>query len=445
MTTAFDYDLFVSHASEDKERFVRPLVEALTAEQLSVWYDETELHPGDRLIQSIERGLSRSRFGIIVISPAFLARRWPRSELDALTNREMATGESVLLPVWLDVDSETVREYSPLLADRIAIIGARGIAYSVSRIAEVVRPGRSPVVLSREILAGQGVATPPPSDPWWLDQIESAAELAGEGGWQDAMLWDRWSFPLPPKSDAPDERATRLAQAVLRNSWTHEANRRPITQITPPEVVFSLIDEMPGLCETCIEHPSFLGAYAPQLLIPGFGGQFEPMFDAWLDHAEKEGRRSDTVSLHLSSYADLDAALVTCTFFQGEHNGPSVKYYEHLDHFFWLLSDKSRWLPEYVRDTLIAGFGAWTVWLHRAVAFRRADPVEPLMAAVFTAGEQGRPFAMTDKARASLIEAAAESKVLLGLTEAPEELADRLAATGALEQYAASWRRDTQA
>ena len=67
------------------------------------------------------------------------------------------------------------------------------------------------------------------------------------------------------------------------------------------------------------------------------------------------------------------------------------------------------------------------------------------MAAVFTAGEQGRPFAMTGKARASLIEAAAESKVLLSLTEAPEELADRLAATGALEQYAASWRRDKEA
>jgi len=107
--TAFDYDLFISHTSDDKDAFVRPLVDRLLGEHLSVWYDEIELRPGDRLIQSIERGLSRSRFGLVVISPAFLARRWPRSELDALTNRELATGESVLLPIWLDVDADTVR------------------------------------------------------------------------------------------------------------------------------------------------------------------------------------------------------------------------------------------------------------------------------------------------------------------------------------------------
>lgn len=267
----FDYDLFVSHASEDKEGFVRPLVEALEAEHLSAWYDETALRPGDRLIQSIERGLRRSRFGILVISRAFLAKRWPRAELDALTNREFSTGESVLLPIWLDVDAETVRNYSPLLADRVAIKGARGLEYTASRVVEVVRPGRSPIVLARALLAQRGVPTAPPSDSWWLDQIESAAELPGEGGFQDAMLWERWSFPLPPKSDDPETRAERLAQAVLRNAWVAEANRRPITQITPPAVVHEFIEEMPGLRETCSEHPSFLAAYAPQLLIPGFG------------------------------------------------------------------------------------------------------------------------------------------------------------------------------
>jgi hypothetical protein len=432
----FDHDLFVSHASEDKETFVRPLVEALDAEHLSVWYDESELRPGDRLIRSIERGLSRSRFGIVVISPSFLGKEWPRSELDALTNREFATGESVLLPVWLDVDAEAVREYSPLLADRVAIIGARGIAYTASRIAEVVRPGRSPLVLAREMLQMQGVPTPPPSDVWWLDQIESAAELPGEGGFQGAMLWDRWGFPLPPRSDDPEERAERLAQAVLRNAWMAEADRRPITQITPPEVVHEFIDEMPGLKDTCLEHPSYLGAYAPQLLIPGFGGDFEVFFDQWLAWAQERDRRSDTTDLHRQTYDDLEDEVVTCTFVQGELNGPPVRYYEQIDYFFWLLSEQSEWMPSYVRNTLIRGFCDWPVWLHRAVAFEREDPAEPLMAAVLSAKGQERPFEMTIPARAALVATASAAADLLGLSEDGETLADRLFATGAIEAYA---------
>jgi len=58
---------------------------------------------------------------------------------------------------------------------------------------DVIRPGRSPLVLAREILAGYGVATPPPSDVWCLDQIESAAELEKEDGWQSRFDGPRLS------------------------------------------------------------------------------------------------------------------------------------------------------------------------------------------------------------------------------------------------------------
>ena len=174
----------------------------------------------------------------------------------------------MLLPIWLDVDADTVRAYSPLVVDRVAILGSRGVAYTAARVLDVIRPGRSPLVLTREILAGYGIATPPPSDMWWLDQIESAAELENEGGWQSAMLWGRWAFPLPTKTPEPKDRAKRLARAILQNTWVSEAERRPITQITPPEEVHAFIQEMPGLAEVCEEYPSYLGAYAPQLLIP---------------------------------------------------------------------------------------------------------------------------------------------------------------------------------
>jgi hypothetical protein len=432
----YDYDLFVSHASEDKDDFVRPLVERLEEEHLTVWYDETELKPGDRLVRSIERGLSRSRFGLVVISPAFLRRNWPRVELDALTNREIATGEGVLLPVWLGVDAETVMGYSPLLADRVAIIGSRGIDYAVSRVREVIRPGRSPIVIARETLEEIGVATPPPSDAWWLDQIESAAEQDGEGSFQEAMLWPRWGFPLPERDETPQSRAERLRQAVLRNAWVSEAERRPITQVTRPEIVHEFIGEMPGLRETCLRHPSFLGAYAPQLLVPGLGGEFEPIFDDWLAAVDSDGRRGDTIALHRRSLADEDAAVLACTFVQGELNGPPVSFYETADYLFWVLSDESGWLPEEFRATLREGMIAWGSWLERAVAFEREDVAEPLMRVVFEARERKDSVVMDDAAERALTALAAESTARLGLPEQPGELAARLRESGAIEAAA---------
>lgn len=264
-TSPFDFDLFVSHASEDKEQFVRPLVQLLVDAGLDVWFDEVSLRLGDSLIQSIEKGLSRSRFGIVVLSPSFFAKRWPRKELDALTSRELATGERVLLPVWLDVDADQVREYSPLLADRYAIVGSRGLEYAASAISQRVRPGGSPLAIARELLADRGIATPPPSDPWWLDVVESSTEpdyIDIHSG-----LF-RWGFPLPPNEEDATLRGRRLAQAVMRDDWMAEADRRPVSQITRPEVVHEFIREMPGLFETCLAYPRYLASYAPQLLIP---------------------------------------------------------------------------------------------------------------------------------------------------------------------------------
>src|SRR5690606_41724243 len=63
-----EHDVFISHASEDKDEIVRPLAIALRNAGLSVWYDEFELKIGDSLRQKIDKGLSKSRFGIVVLS-----------------------------------------------------------------------------------------------------------------------------------------------------------------------------------------------------------------------------------------------------------------------------------------------------------------------------------------------------------------------------------------
>lgn len=69
---AREHDVFISHASEDKDAIVRPLANALVNEGLDVWYDEFALHIGDSLRQKIDRGLAKNRVGLVVLSTSFI-------------------------------------------------------------------------------------------------------------------------------------------------------------------------------------------------------------------------------------------------------------------------------------------------------------------------------------------------------------------------------------
>lgn len=82
------YDVFISHASEDKDAFVRSLADALRGENIEVWYDEFSLNVGDSLTQAISRGLAQSRYGIVVLSPSFFSKDWTEWELNGLVARQ---------------------------------------------------------------------------------------------------------------------------------------------------------------------------------------------------------------------------------------------------------------------------------------------------------------------------------------------------------------------
>lgn len=129
------WDAFISHASEDKDEFVRPLAQALAKSGLAVWYDEFTLTVGDSLRRKIDEGIASSRFGIVVLSPSFFAKRWPQEELDGLYSREVA-GVKVILPVWHNVTLDVVRQYSPLLAGKLAASG--GIASVVVQLRQAM-------------------------------------------------------------------------------------------------------------------------------------------------------------------------------------------------------------------------------------------------------------------------------------------------------------------
>ncbi len=114
-----EYDVFISHAAEDKDEVVRPLAQALQDGGLSVWYDEIELKIGNSLRQSIDKGISASRFGIVVLSKAFFDKGWTNYELDGLVTR-VVNGEQALLPIWHNITKDEVISYSASLADKVA-------------------------------------------------------------------------------------------------------------------------------------------------------------------------------------------------------------------------------------------------------------------------------------------------------------------------------------
>ena len=128
------HDVFISHASEDKDDFVRPLASALKDEGLDVWYDEMSLHIGDSLRQKIDRGLANSRVGLVILSPSFISKGWTNYELDGIVTRAVS-GEQILLPIWHNITKQQVMDFSPSLADKVARSTA---VHTIAEIAEEI-------------------------------------------------------------------------------------------------------------------------------------------------------------------------------------------------------------------------------------------------------------------------------------------------------------------
>ncbi len=94
--------VFLSHASEDKERFVIPFATALRAKGIDVWVDRWEMLPGDSLIQKIfEEGIKEASAVIVVLSAISVRKPWVREEIDTAAVNRINNG-SKLIPIVLD-------------------------------------------------------------------------------------------------------------------------------------------------------------------------------------------------------------------------------------------------------------------------------------------------------------------------------------------------------
>jgi len=131
--TSEEYDVFVSHAFEDKESFVDESVSEMKKAGFKVWYDTQRLQWGDSMRERIDSGLKKSRYGVVVLSPNYIAEHkyWTKIELNALFQLETVNGK-MILPIRHDLTKKQVMEYSPMIADRKAMTTASMTAEEIA-------------------------------------------------------------------------------------------------------------------------------------------------------------------------------------------------------------------------------------------------------------------------------------------------------------------------
>jgi hypothetical protein len=411
------HDVFICHASEDKAALVRPLAEALRDQHIDVWYDEFSLKVGDSLRQAIDRGLAGSRYGVVVLSPAFIAKPWTNWELNGLVTRVMQERRNLLLPIWHGVGPEDVARFSPPLADIRAMQSKDGVDTLCTELLAVLRPSDSPLVVAKAELQRFGWDAPPISDEWWLDMVESQNEI------QFPTMRRPWLFPLPT-GDTSADRGRSIAWTALQMTWQEDANRLDICQTTRPEDVLAFIANDPALAEACNEHPDVVANYAPQLLISGFSGPFDKAFDRLLAKSEAELRRHpdsrypDAIcekcyALRRPDFGNHAAPDVAAKWVSGRGGQDSASHHHVTDYIMWLLSDESTWMPDRVRSVLIDGMREWTVW---DIDLTHHDIWDPILAAEIY-GRDRRPMRWTRSMRRWLDDVVGRSLSRLGVKE----------------------------
>ncbi len=269
-------DIFISHATEDKEAIARPLANELQRRGYSVWFDEFALRLGDSLRREIDRGLAISRFGVVILSPTFFAKEWPQRELDALTALETQRGERRILPIWHNVDHELVAAYSPTLADRVAVSSTEGLETVVDRIAQAIDPNRvdtaafwaRPVGSRRDgQTAGRSDAQDQPSSRPVDEELTRRSEIprASTAAYAPELTW-------------LDDETVLLSRARHELRQGEAASIRLLSRRLPVDVRRILASNEPNQLEPVLNRATALTSMA---LTAGFGEAVRLMLDGF--------------------------------------------------------------------------------------------------------------------------------------------------------------------
>jgi TIR domain len=422
------YDVFISHASENKETFVRQLAVRLIERNISVWYDEFSLRVGDGLRDSIDAGLTQSRFGVVVLSKDFFRKSWTNWELDGLVQLTNAKKGRRILPIWLDVDHEEILSISPSLANIVAIKSSLGLDFVVRKLLEVVKPESTSITIAGEILSGHGYDVPAPNDEWWLDVVSY------DGSDSNVV---NWAFSVGNFSEDNKERGQLIARKAIQMIWQDRVAERNLCQITPPSILLQEILSIGGLKELLLEHLETTVIIAPQLTIVGNGGYFESKIESMyqaslLEFSAKQVkgekfRCEKHFALRDPLLGNYEASELLSKFINGRW-GRSNTPYEYFDYLIWFLSASSKWLPENIRSTLKTGFYSWDVWIWRgwnpskASGLQSDERLGTFAHAMYESMVADKEFRMTEETLFDLRTRLEATIELLELQESVDEL-----------------------
>ncbi len=425
------YDIFISHASEDKSAFVDLLAKKLATANVSVWYDTYSLRLGDSLTESIQNGLKNSRYAIVVLSHNFFAKKWPVQELNALLHLKGTANQTIIIPIWYKIGIEEVLNYSPFVADIVAIDHKLGMRYIVKKIVDHIQPQLTSIQHADNHLKLLGYSPPKITDEWWLNMVEYDGSDPNMEG---------WAFPGEQisSSDTPESRGMVITNKVLKMLWQEKVTEEKISQLTPPERFYELCFETPGIVTFLTNHLDQLIGYAPQLTIKGLGGPFEQVIESAYQSNAKNFQSNDSTTcderfaLRDPNFGFHPPGKITRRFIRGKGDIYASKC-EDFDYLIGLLSDDISWMPIEVKEYLLKGF-IFSPENLDAVSnlnlrelYSRHD-TDTFFLSAWQAIKNDQEFVFLDQHYDELFNATKNSSTYLGLTTPPEVLMERFLA-----------------
>jgi hypothetical protein len=130
-------DVFLCHAWDDRKSAAQELHDLLESRGVSVWFSEKDVLLGTTLLREIDKGLAKSRVGIVLVTPALLRRL----EGEGIADKELSAllARDLLVPIMHDTTYEALREVSPLLGSRSGLSTAEEpMANVAAKLAELV-------------------------------------------------------------------------------------------------------------------------------------------------------------------------------------------------------------------------------------------------------------------------------------------------------------------
>jgi hypothetical protein len=130
-------DVFLCHAWDDRGGPAKELHDLLISRRVSVWFSEKDVTLGSSLLREIDKGLARSRVGIVLVTPAFLRR----VQAEGIADKELSAllARDLLVPIVHGTTYEALREVSPLLGSRSGLNTAEdSMADIAAKLAELV-------------------------------------------------------------------------------------------------------------------------------------------------------------------------------------------------------------------------------------------------------------------------------------------------------------------